>query len=68
MARTYPDRATLVDVYSEMFDAIADDDSMDDLVALQMVINFRLSRPTADIWVDGRSKPVTPIQEPRSWS
>ena len=64
MARTYPDSATLVDVYSEMFEAIADDDAMDDLVALQMVINFRLSRPAADIWVDGRSRPVTTTFEP----
>jgi putative sterol carrier protein len=64
MARTYPDSATLVDVYAEMFDSIADDDAMDDLVALQMVINFRLEKPAADIWVDGRSRPVVTAFEP----
>jgi putative sterol carrier protein len=31
---------------------------MDTLVDLQMVINFRLREPEADIWVDGRSRPV----------
>lgn len=64
MARTYPDSATLVDAYSEMFAAIADDDAMDDLVALQMIINFRLDHPDADIWVDGRSRPVATAFEP----
>jgi putative sterol carrier protein len=31
---------------------------MDTLVDAQMVINFRLNDPDADIWVDGRSRPV----------
>ena len=58
MSRTYADSAQLRTVYTTMFDAIADDDSMDELVALQMVINFQLRDPSADIWVDGRSRPV----------
>ena len=37
-----------------MFDAVADDESMGSLVDAQMVINFRLHDPDADIWVDGR--------------
>jgi putative sterol carrier protein len=47
-----------------MFDAVADDDSMDTMVDAQMVINFRLSDPDADIWVDGRSRPVVTTFEP----
>ena len=64
MAHIYVDSATLQAVYSTMFEAIADDDSMDDLVAQQMVINFRLGKPAADIWVDGRSRPVVTAFEP----
>jgi len=29
-----------------------------------MVVNFRLSDPDADIWVDGRSRPVVTTFEP----
>ncbi|MGB9374979.1 MAG: SCP2 sterol-binding domain-containing protein [Jiangellales bacterium] len=58
MGSIYADGALLRDVYTSMFDAIADDESLDELVALQMVINFRLRDPSADIWVDGRSRPV----------
>ena len=62
--RRFVDTDALVDVYTEMFDAIADDDSMDTLVEQQMVINFRLRDPAADIWVDGRSRPVVTTFEP----
>ena len=41
-----------------MFAEIADDESMNELVELQMVINFQLHDPGADIWVDGRARPV----------
>jgi len=58
MARTYATDALLREVYSTMFAEIADDDALDELVVLQMVINFRLNDPQADIWVDGRSRPV----------
>ena len=58
MGRTYVDSEQLEQVYRTMFDAVADDDSMDTLVDAQMVINFRLHDPDADIWVDGRSRPV----------
>lgn len=57
--RTFADTDELVAVYSQMFAAIADDDAMDQLVEQQMVINFRLHEPDADIWVDGRSRPVS---------
>ncbi|MGA7690188.1 MAG: SCP2 sterol-binding domain-containing protein [Jiangellales bacterium] len=58
MGSIYADGKLLRDVYTTMFDAIADDESLDELVELQMVINFRLRDPSADIWVDGRSRPV----------
>lgn len=64
MGRVYPDVETLREVYSSMFATVADDDSMDALVERQMVIDFRLSDPTADIWVDGRSRPVVTTFEP----
>jgi putative sterol carrier protein len=64
VGRTYADAEQLEGVYTAMFDAIADDDSMDTLVDAQMVINFRLSDPAADIWVDGRSRPVVTTFEP----
>jgi putative sterol carrier protein len=64
MGRTYTDAAQLERVYTTMFDAVADDDSMDTLVDAQMVINFRLNDPSADIWVDGRSRPVVTTFEP----
>lgn len=64
MSRTYADAEQLTEVYTAMFDAVADDDSIDDLVAQRMVINFRLHDPDADIWVDGRSRPVVTTFDP----
>ena len=64
MGRVYADADELRSVYSTMFDRVADDDSMDTLVAQQMVINFRLDDPSADIWVDGRTRPVVTTFEP----
>jgi len=64
MGRTYDDAEQLEGVYTTMFDAVADDDSMDKLVDTQMVINFQLHDPDADIWVDGRSRPVVTTFEP----
>lgn len=64
MGRTYDDAEQLERVYTTMFDAVADDDSMDTMVDAQMVINFRLNDPSADIWVDGRSRPVVTTFEP----
>ena len=64
MARIYEDPEQLERVYTTMFDAVADDDSMDTLVDAQMVINFQLHDPGADIWVDGRSRPVVTTFEP----
>ena len=64
MSRYYRDAEQLTEVYTAMFDAVADDDSIDDLVAQRMVINFRLHDPDADIWVDGRSRPVVTTFDP----
>lgn len=64
MSRTYSDAAQLIDVYAAMFDRVADDDSIDELVEQNMVINFRLHDPEADIWVDGRSRPVVTTFQP----
>jgi putative sterol carrier protein len=64
MGRIYTDAEQLERVYTTMFDAVADDDSMDTLVEAQMVINFQLHDPDADIWVDGRSRPVVTTFEP----
>jgi len=64
MGHHYADADQLESVYSAMFDAVADDDSMSTMVDAQMVVNFRLSDPDADIWVDGRSRPVVTTFEP----
>jgi putative sterol carrier protein len=64
MSRIYADADQLRNVYSTMFASIANDDSMDALVDQQMVINFRLDHPDADIWVDGRARPVVTTFEP----
>ena len=64
MSRIYADADQLIDVYGAMFKRVAEDDSIDDLVEQQMVINFRLNDPATDIWVDGRSRPVVTTFEP----
>ena len=64
MGRIYVDAEQLEGVYTTMFDTVADDDSMDTMVASQMVINFQLHDPEADIWVDGRTRPVVTTFEP----
>ena len=64
MSRYYQDADQLTAVYTAMFDAVADDDSIDELVEQRMVINFRLHDPDADIWVDGRERPVVTTFEP----
>jgi len=64
VGHTFTDAEQLRAVFSEMFDEVADDEGMDGLVAQQMVINFRLHDPSADIWVDGRTRPVATSFEP----
>ncbi len=64
MSRIYADADQLRAVYTQMFADISDDDSMATLVDRQMVINFRLDHPDADVWVDGRTRPVTTTFEP----
>jgi hypothetical protein len=54
MGRIHADAEQLERVYSTMFGAVAEDESMRTMVDSQMVINFRLRDPAADIWVDGR--------------
>ena len=63
MGTTYADPEQLERIYSTMFEAI-DDDAVDTLVEGKMIINFRLSDPVADIWIDGRSRPVVTTFEP----
>jgi len=60
MSQVYADVAEFEALFTAMFEQIdADDpDGMDELVELEMVIRFRLRRPDAELWVDGRSKPV----------
>lgn len=60
MSQTYTDAAQFEALFTRMFDQIrADDpDGMDELVEQQMVIQFRLREPDAELWVDGRAKPV----------
>lgn len=64
MGRIYADAEQVREVFSELFDDVADDDGMDTLVAQQMVISFRLRDPSIDIWVDGRARPVATTFEP----
>jgi putative sterol carrier protein len=64
MGRIYADAEQLEQVYSAMFESVAEDASMRTMVDSQMVINFRLHDPDADIWVDGRSSPVVTTFEP----
>lgn len=60
MSRIYEDAAQFEALFTRLFDQISSDDpdGMDDLVEQQMVIRFRLREPEAEVWVDGRSKPV----------
>lgn len=60
MSQTYADAAQIESLFSRLFDQIKTDDpdGMDDLVELAMVIRFRVRQPTAELWIDGRSKPV----------
>jgi len=64
MGHTYADGEQLRDVYETMFGLVADAPAMAGLVEQHMVINFRLSDPSADIWVDGRQRPVVTTFEP----
>jgi putative sterol carrier protein len=60
MSQTYENAVDFEALYMRMFDRIATDDpdGMDPLVEQQMVIRFKLSKPDAEMWVDGRTKPV----------
>jgi putative sterol carrier protein len=58
MGHVYADADELERAYTAMFDEVAGDESMQAMIDDEMVINFRLHDPDADIWVDGRSSPV----------
>lgn len=60
MSRTYASAEQFQSVFTDMFERIEAEnaDGLDPLVEQQMVIRFRLRRPTVELWVDGRSKPV----------
>ncbi len=60
MSQIYQNAADFEALYLRMFDQIATDDpdGMDPLIEQQMVIRFKLSSPDAELWVDGRTKPV----------
>lgn len=60
MSQIYQTAADFEALFMRMFDRIATDDpdGMDPLVEQQMVIRFKLSKPDAELWVDGRTKPV----------
>ena len=59
MGKVYASADDFERLFTRMFDDIADDDGMATLVEQQMVIRFRLRDPDVDLWVDGRSRPVT---------
>lgn len=60
MSQIYQTAADFEALYARMFEQIATDDpdGMDPLVDQQMVICFKLRKPDAEFWVDGRNKPV----------
>ncbi len=59
MGRMYASADQFEELFARMFADIADADGMETLVEQQMVIRFRLRDPDVDLWVDGRSRPVT---------
>lgn len=60
MGRIYEDDQQFEALFTRLFDQIESDDpdGMDELVAQQMVIRFRVREPDVELWVDGRAKPV----------
>ena len=60
MSQIYASETEFEALFTRMFDRIGTDDpdGMDQLVEQEMVIRFRLRAPDAELWIDGRSKPV----------
>ena len=60
MSQIYASEAEFEALFTRMFDRIETDDpdGMNELVEQEMVIRFRLRAPDAELWIDGRSKPV----------
>lgn len=60
MSQIYANYDQFEAVFTRMFDQIRSDDpdGMDELVHQQMVIRFCVREPDAELWIDGRSKPV----------
>lgn len=59
MGQIYKNTEQFESLFTQMFDDIAGDDGMTELVEQQMVIRFRLEDPDVDLWIDGRARPVT---------
>lgn len=61
MSQIYASRDEFEARFTQLFDRIETDDpdGMDELVEQQMVIRFRIKSPAVELWIDGRSKPVT---------
>lgn len=60
MTQIYPTSAEFEALFSRLFEQIeaTDPSGMDPLTKKRMVIRFVVSEPDADMWVDGRTKPV----------
>ena len=57
----YQDAEQLDDIFVRMFNQINQEEphALDKVAKSKMVIKFQISDPVVDLWVDGRSKPVT---------
>ncbi len=60
MPATYADAAQFEALFSRLFAEIGDSaaDQMKPLVESRMVIRFLVSKPSVEMWVDGREAPV----------
>jgi len=61
MSQIYANADDFEVLFTQMFDRIESEDSaaMDELVEQEMVVRFRLRGPDVELWVDGRSHPVS---------
>lgn len=60
MSQIYSDADQFEALFTAMFEEIAavDPDGMSELIDQRMVIQFRLSDPDVELWIDGRERPV----------
>jgi putative sterol carrier protein len=61
MTATYADATQFEALFSRLFEEMADSaaDLMSPLVESRMVIRFLVSKPSVEMWIDGRSAPVS---------